>query len=361
MGQEQRTANTGVTGSHFTSEQRMVLEWLWNGKGGSRKERSPTKLAAILGKSRRTIYRELERGMTSHLTSELETVPYYSGEVAQSKADEAKQEHGPGEKIGGDHLLADRIAAKIKDERHSPYAVTAAFEREGWPTEQRLCAKTIYRYLAKGMLYAVTEADLPRGGKRRRKRGGKPPSYHRLGALERSIDRRPAAANDRTESGHWEMDTIKGAQNGHTPCLLTLTERKTRAEIIRKLPDGAAFSVVAALDALERELGTRFPLLFKTITADNGVEFSDYAGLERSCLLEGKRFQLYFAHPYRAHERGSNEHGNGIIRRFFPKGTDFSLVTEEQAAGVQAWMNRYPRKILNGLSPEQVLPFQLLA
>jgi hypothetical protein len=73
-----------------------------------------------------TIYRELERGETRHLTSELETVPYYGGELAQSKADEAKQEHGAGEKIGNDHRLADSIPAKIKDRHYSPYAVIAA-------------------------------------------------------------------------------------------------------------------------------------------------------------------------------------------------------------------------------------------
>ncbi|MDR1148565.1 MAG: IS30 family transposase [Spirochaetaceae bacterium] len=172
---------------------------------------------------------------------------------------------------------------------------------------------------------------------------------------------RPAAANGRTESGHWEMDTVKGVKNGNTDCLFTLTDRKTRAEIIRKLPDGKAASVVAALDSIEKELGADFSSVFKSITADNGVEFSDYEALERSCLSDGKRCGLFFAHPYRSGERGTNENSNGIIRRFFPKGTDFSTVSEEAVAKTQSWINNYLRKILQGQPPIKLSPFRLLA
>ena len=121
------------------------------------------------------------------------------------------------------------------------------------------------------MVWTVTEADLPRCGRRR------------------NIDRRGEGADRRDEAGHWEMDTVKGPQNGSSACLLTLTERKLRAQIIRKLPDGKAASVVAALDALDREHADTFPLLFKSVTADNGVEFSDYRGLERSCVSAGNQ------------------------------------------------------------------------
>ncbi|MDR2500682.1 MAG: hypothetical protein LBD37_06330 [Treponema sp.] len=112
---------------------------------------------------------------------------------------------------------------------------------------------------------------------------------------------------------------------------------------------------------MERELADAFPLLFKSVTVGNGFEFSDYQELERSCLTAGKRFSLLFASPpYRASERGTNEHANGMIRRYFPKGTDFSLVSDRQAATAQNWMNRYPRKILAGLPPVRLLPFRLL-
>ncbi|MDR2444612.1 MAG: hypothetical protein LBD44_01555 [Spirochaetaceae bacterium] len=94
-------------------------------------------------------------------------------------------------------------------------------------------------------------------------------------------------------------DTVKGVKNGSsTECLLTLTERKTRVEIVRKLKDGREASVTEALDAIEKEMGDDFSKAFKSITADNGVEFSDYHALERSCLSEGKRYMLFFARPF---------------------------------------------------------------
>jgi IS30 family transposase len=93
------------------------------------------------------------------------------------------------------------------------------------------------------------------------------------------------------------MDTLKRVQHGHAPCLLTLTGRKTQAEIIRCLPDGTAASVIATPDKLEAELEGDFPRLFSSITVDNRVEFSDYEGLKRSCFFEGKRFQVYFVLP----------------------------------------------------------------
>jgi IS30 family transposase len=361
MGCENDTPDGVKKGSHFTYEQRLTPEWLWNGKGGQTKERSPTKPAAILGKSRRTVIREIRRGMTARRrSSDWKDIEYYSAEPARRKADENKQNHGSAEKIGNDRVLAVAVADKIRKEKYSPYAVTATFNNEGWPGFTRLCAKTIYRYIGKGIFAGTSEADLPRRGKRRKK-SGKPPKHSRIGAAKRSIEKRPAAANERTESGHWEMDTVKGVKNGNTDCLLTLTDRKTRAEIIRKLPDGRASSVIAALDGIERELGAGFSEVFKSVTADNGVEFSDYEALERSCLSDGKRFLLFFAHPYRSGGRGANENSNGIIRGFFPKGTDFSAISEEAAAKVQSWINNYPRKILDGRPPIKLAPFRLLA
>jgi IS30 family transposase len=136
-----------------------------------------------------------------------------------------------------------------------------------------------------------------------------------------------------------------------------LTGRQTRAQIIRKLPDGKTAPVVIALDAIERELADAFPLLFKSVTAGNGVGFSDYLGLERSCLTTGKRFALFFVHPYRSSEWGTNEHANGTIRRCFPKGTDFFLVSGRQIAKAQNWMNRSPRKIQDGPPTYPLTPF----
>lgn len=133
---------------------------------------------------------------------------------------------------------------------------------------------------------------------------------------------------------------------------MTLVERKTRLELIIKIPDRSAKSVKRALDRIERQLGSRrFRQIFLSITFDNGSEFSDVSGLENSLLTKGKRTVLYFAHPYCSCERGTNENHNGIIRRFLPKGTDFACIDEMRVRQIQHWMNSYPRKILNGLTP----------
>lgn len=129
-----------------------------------------------------------------------------------------------------------------------------------------------------------------------------------------------------------------------TQALLVLTERMTRREIIRLLPDKTTASVVRALDLIELGLGGAFPKIFRTITCDNGTEFSDTAGIERS-VYGGSRTKTYFCHPYSSYERGSNENANKLIRRWHPKGSSFEDLTEEQVQALEDWTNRYPRRL----------------
>ena len=129
--------------------------------------------------------------------------------------------------------------------------------------------------------------------------------------------------------------------------LFVLSERLTRNEIIIKMPDQTAASVVNALNNLERRFGKKFATIFKSITFDNGSEFMDCAGIEKSVYGEdNKRTKVYYCHPYSAYERGTNENINKMIRRFLPKGTDFRKVTAEYIKRVEAWINNYPREIL---------------
>lgn len=128
--------------------------------------------------------------------------------------------------------------------------------------------------------------------------------------------------------------------------MLVLTERKTRDEIIVKLPDQKAASVVEAIDRLERKWGNMFTKVFRSITVDNGVEFSDYEGLERSVLHEGKkRTFAFYCHPYSSWERGSNENNNRLIRRHIPKGEDFDEKQDRDIEYIENWINNYPRGI----------------
>ena len=120
----------------------------------------------------------------------------------------------------------------------------------------------------------------------------------------------------------------------------------TRREIIIRIKDGRAETVQKALDRLERLYGTAFYKIFKTITVDNGSEFGSGYGIEKSCRRKKARTTVYFCHPYTSCERGTNENINRMIRRRFPKGTDFDSVTASQVREVEDWINNYPREIL---------------
>ena len=192
----------------------------------------------------------------------------------------------------------------------------------------------------------MTNKSLPRKGKKKNK------GYRKVRAAHLpqgdSIEDRPEEIAERAMPGDWEMDTVVSCKRDAAR-LLVLTERMFRQEIIIKMPDGTTQSVVRSLDRLERKLGSRmFRRIFRTITVDNGSEFADCEGMERSCLTKRARTHIYYCHPYSAFERGSNENANSLIRRWLPKGTKLSEVSQAEIKQIQIWMNNYPRMVLGG-------------
>ncbi len=188
------------------------------------------------------------------------------------------------------------------------------------------------------------------------------PKRYLHGALAQSesifraaVEKRPAEVDAREDVGHWEMDTVYSKKKSSKKTLLVLTERKSRLPIMELMPDRTAESVVAALNRIERRFGSRrFRKLFRTITVDNGGEFADVERLERSALTKGKRTKVYYCHPYSSYERGSNENENKMIRRHFPKGTDFGKVTAAEVKRAESWIANYPRKILGWKTSEML-------
>lgn len=163
------------------------------------------------------------------------------------------------------------------------------------------------------------------------------------------IEKRSDIVDKRERFGDWEIDTVNGVQGKGNQALLTLTERKTRYEVIIKIDGKASDPVNQALATIRAAAGKNFELLFKTITSDNGTEFS---GLSE--VLEGVT-EVYFTHPYSSWERGTNENHNGIIRRFIPKGSRISDVSLSTIRRVQDWMNNLPRRILGYATPRECL------
>ena len=237
--------------------------------------------------------------------------------------------------------------------------VASSMKKNG--LEYAVCAKTIYNLIDQGKVPGVTSESLWEKSKRKQKR--KPLHRKRKRAVppDHSIENRPECINEREEWGHWEIGLVVGGKGKGAAALLTLTERKTRKEIIRKLKDKTQASMIRALNGIEREMGKEaFRVVFKTITADNGSEFLDCEAFERS-VFGGKRTHAYYAHPYSSWERGSNENANRIIRRFIPKGCDISTFTRKQIQAIEEWINNYPRKILNFETAEERFIQELVA
>ena len=146
--------------------------------------------------------------------------------------------------------------------------------------------------------------------------------------------------------GHWEIDTGIGSADS-SEVLLTLDERMTRKRHIVKLPAKTAKAVEEGLKQLRKEYGKAWSKVFRTITCDNGSEFSSLPELFTDT-------KIYYAHPYSAWERGTNEKQNSLIRRFFPKGKSFTSVSEKAISLVEDWINNLPRKFLEYHSPDEV-------
>ena len=283
-----------------------------------------------------------------HRNSDYTETLSYSPNKAQMKAEENLKARGTQLKIGNDIAYANYIEDKIVNEDYSPAAVLGELKAQGKEGDfsVTVCVTTLYSYIDKGIFLKLSNKNLP--VKKNKKRNYKKVQrQQKRAAAGESIDKRPKEIDTREEFGNWEMDSVLGKRGKSKNTLLVLTERKTRNEIIFKLPDHTDEAVVAALDRLERKWGAdMFKRVFRTITVDNGSEFADAEGLQRSIINEGeKRTKVYYCHPYSSWERGTNEVTNKMIRRKIPKGTNFDDRTEEEVESIENWINGYPRKI----------------
>lgn len=325
-------------GKHLTWNDRLTIERML------RKGYSKPQIARYLGVHHSTIYDECRRGETVLYGKDLTTRKVYSPEVAVAYHKRRVKNMEKPLKIGKDHKLANWLVKTISA-GYSPAAACALLGKTPETTFScTLCRQTVYKYIENGDLWPLTNQKLRYKGRRKRK-------YRHVYAAGAphgdSIERRPEHIENRKEIGHWEMDSVV-SRSGTKACLLVMTERVTRFELVMRVPDHTAASVVSVLDRLERRVGTRrFRNIFKSITVDNGTEFSDCRGMERSWRTHWKaRTHIYYCHPYSSFERGSNEKQNQMIRWHFPKETDFGTITCGEIRRVQEWLNNYPRKIL---------------
>jgi IS30 family transposase len=339
---------------HLTEVERYKIEGYCKAKMTARE------IAALLGKSERTIQRERKRGTVIQMNSDLTMRREYLGDYAQLKHREAGRKKGPKRKLAAVPELAAHLEKMIKGERKgetmSPDAVVGRMNLLGEFAAYgvRVCAKTVYNAIDAGLFPHLSNKDLPE--KRNRGKG----EYKRVGVAHnntkgRSIEERPGAVEKREEAGHWEIDCIvSGAEKG-TAALLTLTERKSRRDLAFKLKEKTQAEVLRVVNHIERVLGSpSFREAFRSITADNGPEFLDFKGLEKSAFGKAQRTTIYYAHPYSSWERGSNERMNRMLRRFVPKGCDISKIPLWKIKHAQDWLNNYPRRSLGYRTPNEV-------
>lgn len=324
--------------SHMTLTKRLQLEAYLKAKI------SPKEIAKLLGVHKSTVYREIKRGKYTRLDGK-DYIFYtaYSPDIAEKRYRENLSLKGTGLKIENDKALADYIEFKICEEKYSPAAVLGEIEAQGLEFETSITKTTLYRYIDDGVFLTLTNKHLPvkrnktKKKYKRVKKAARPPKGN-------SIETRPPEIDTRESFGNWEMDCVEG-KKGTKKTLLVFTERKTRSEIAILMKDKTMLSVVKSLNSIERKLGSvQFKKMFKTITIDNGSEFQDFKGIETS--INGScRTTVYYCHPYSAYERGSNENANKLIRRYFPKGYDFTHTTKAEVKRVERWINNYPREM----------------
>ena len=309
----------------LSRDERTLIAWL------RQKHWSLSQIGRELGRSPSTISREVRRNCARHDGA-------YRAQPAQRRVNARRRKSRKGMHYSSAEL--DLIIELLKY-KWSPQQIAATLRSSGMVS---ISHETIYRFI---------RADRSRGGylfkhlrimpKRRRKRYR---STDRRGKVEgkRHISERPAEVETRSTFGHWEADTVVGSNRRH--CILTLVERKSGYAIIRKLRTRNAAQATTATLSVLRDHRT----LFTTITLDNGTEFHGFKLWEQCFPV-----RCYFATPYHAWERGSNENLNGLIRQYLPRPTSMETVTQKHCDWIARQLNTRPRKRLGYKTPQEVL------
>lgn len=292
---------------------------------------SRRQIARVLDRSVSTISRELKRNRCE-----------YDGSYRPQKAQERAMSRRWRSRKKSQYSLEEWAEVRVQLQRKwSPQQIAGRRSQQG---HRSMSKETIYRYVRRdrregGQLWRQLRIMSKYGRKRR----GSPATRGRL-VGKRHISQRPKSVQDRRRVGHWEGDTVMGADQRH--CVLTLVERKTGYLVMKKLHARTKEQAAGALSQVAFELGARM----RTVTLDNGTEFHDYKTVE---LLHKVKF--YFATPYHSWERGTNENTNGLIRQYLPKGMCMRNVDQAECDRIAAEINDRPRERLDFKTPKEAL------
>ena len=300
---------------------------------------SVTAIAARVGKSYQSVYREIARNKKADGRYQ----PWFAHGMAYLARQRPKSR-----RLAINPELRDAVAAKLR-KRWSPQQISRWLRRR-WSrrTTWHVCAETIYEAVYRGLIVTTDQQTLRTGRTYRHKRGR---GRSREGAMKqstnmRSIHDRPTVIEDRRQAGHWEGDLIIGA--GQRSAVATLVERKMRHTILIPIRGGHSARNVG--NALITAFSTLPPQLRRTLTWDQGNEMFHHERIERESGV-----RIYFADPHSPWQRGSNENTNGLLRQYFPKGIDFDTVTDQQLRAAVDELNDRPRYGLGDKTPAQLM------
>lgn len=314
-------------------------------------------IAKYIGVNKSTITRELRRikSKINIRSGKIKNMPYnaddaqndYEFKRAMSKANYILDDFPKLKKYIEDRILIDKWAPDAISGYINSHEL---YKQDGFTS---ISTTTIYRAIHYGLLKVKKEDT------RRMTKFEKTGKYSKKGNLPKSrlsysIELRPDDINNRESFGNWELDTVISTTKGTHKCLMTLTERKTRYEIIGILEVKTKEEVIAKFKKIQEYLKKNIKSIINSITTDNGGEF---AGFLEIIEITGAKF--YFCHPYASCEKGTNEKHNSIIRYFIPKSTLIEHYTVNEINNVCHWMNNYPRKVLNYLTPKEALEKEL--
>jgi len=316
---------------HFTPKEQYVIAHLTI-HGLSQRE-----IGRRLGRHHASIGREIKRNRPTYADDAVywyDAAEYYANERRRRPRHRRRQHE----------RLLSYVTSKLSLD-WSPEAIAGRLSLD-YPDDEamRLCHETIYRWIYED---SRNKGDLHRHLRRRhkyRRRQKRYGSGRRFITDRVSIDLRPSVVTRRERVGDWEGDTVEGGKG--TSHLAAHVERKCRYLIASKLTDKKASTMTARSIILFRRMPRR---LRHTLTVDNGKEFSQFKEIEAKTGLA-----VYFADPYAAWQRGTNENTNGLLRYYFPKGTDFRKISEKDLALVVKRLNNRPRKCLNYQTPHEV-------
>jgi IS30 family transposase len=310
--------------------------------------RSMRRIAGMIGVSPATISRELARGSMTARSGHR-----YDARVAHQAASDARARPKPTKLATNPHLRSE-VVRRLND-RFSPEQVAAALVRD-FPEDEtmRVCPETIYQALyvqGRGALrHELTVVKALRSGRTTRKPQSRLPARTNRPWLDGArLSQRPAEADDRAIPGHWEGDLVVGPHNSG---VITLVERASRFALLGRLP--AARDSVTVIDRLQHMIHTLPEAIFTTLTWDQGAEMAHHATFT---IATGCK--VFFCDPHAPWQRGTNENFNGLLRDFYPKGTDFNHITDDDLAHTQLLLNNRPRKTLGWATPRTLLQQQL--